>query len=35
VQAAFNNWWPVWRGVAGLQVDPRLYWRHFFGLQPL
>jgi O-antigen/teichoic acid export membrane protein len=35
VQASFNNWWVVLRGIAGLQIEPRLYWKQFFGLKPL
>jgi O-antigen/teichoic acid export membrane protein len=35
VQAAFNNWWPVWIGVAGLDVDVSRYWKRFFGIGSL
>ena len=35
VQAAFNNWWTVWRGITGLHVEPERYWKHFFGLKSL
>jgi O-antigen/teichoic acid export membrane protein len=35
VQACFNNWWPVWRGVEGLHIGQRRYWRYFFGLRSL
>jgi O-antigen/teichoic acid export membrane protein len=34
VQAAYNNWWTVRRGIAGLNVDPARYWGLFFGLMP-
>jgi hypothetical protein len=32
VQAAFNNWWTVWRGLRGLEISPPLFFRMVLGL---
>lgn len=32
VQAAFNNWWTVYRGIRGLGVSPGDYCRTYFRL---
>ena len=29
VQASFNNWWTVWRGLQGLGVHGKDYWKQF------
>jgi O-antigen/teichoic acid export membrane protein len=34
VQLAFNDWWPVWRGLRGLQSRPgEFFRRHYFRLR--
>jgi O-antigen/teichoic acid export membrane protein len=30
IQACYNNWWPVWRALRGLNLNPRLYFVHNF-----
>ena len=32
VQLCFNNWWPVVRGIRGLDLNPRAYWASFLEL---
>jgi O-antigen/teichoic acid export membrane protein len=32
VQLCFNNWWPIRRGIRGLNLSTREYWTQFFGL---
>lgn len=30
VQASFNNWWTVYRGIRGLGIPTRAYWQKYF-----
>ena len=33
VQLCYNNWWPIGRGIRGLNLSPKEYWRQFFGFR--